>query len=175
MILIYLLAILTVTQPMQLFDFSNNSDLNNWFVVDDGVMGGRSAGNLSISKEGHGVFSGDVSLENNGGFSSLRYSFEQKEIANFSVCKIRLRGDGKRYQFRVKQDRYNRYSYISYFETSGEWETIEIPLSSMYPTFRGRKLDMPNFPKKVLEEVTFLIGNKTAESFKLELDWIILE
>lgn len=160
---------------MQLFDFSLDSDLRNWYVVDDGVMGGRSAGNLKINEEGHGLFSGKVSLENNGGFSSIRYRFNQQSISDHKVCKIRLRGDGKRYQFRVKSDKYDRHSYIYHFETTGDWETIVIPMSEMYPAFRGRKLNMPNYPIQQMEELSFMIGNKRAEIFKLELDKIILE
>ena len=160
---------------MKIFDFSNDCDLSNWYIVDDGVMGGRSAGNLQINGEGHGVFYGDVSLENNGGFSSIRYRFIQSDISNFNFCKITLKGDGKKYQFRAKSDKYDRYSYIFHFETSGEWETIKIPLSEMYPAFRGRKLNMPNYPSDMIEELSLMISNKKAESFKLQIDKIILE
>ncbi len=161
-------------ESIQLFNFEKNSDLSNWYVVDDVVMGGRSDGNLKINEEGFGVFYGDVSLENNGGFSSIRYRFEQQDVGDFKHCKIRLKGDGKRYQFRVKTSPYDRHSYIHYFETSGDWETVKIPLAAMYPTFRGRRLDMPNYPVEQLEEISFLIANKQAESFKLLFDWIAL-
>lgn len=164
-----------VNEPMQLFDFTKKSDLSNWNVVDDVVMGGRSDGDFRISEEGNGIFSGDVSLKNYGGFSSVRYRFDLRKVNDFKQCKIRLKGDGKRYQFRVKSDQYDRHAYIYYFETSGDWETIIIPLADMYPTFRGRRLDMPNYPMVNLEEIAFLIANKKAESFQLQLDWITLE
>lgn len=48
------------------------ADSLGWRVVDDGVMGGLSKGKVQISKEGIMTFSGKLSLENNGGFSSLR-------------------------------------------------------------------------------------------------------
>jgi hypothetical protein len=67
------------------------------------------------------------------------------------------------------------YIYIYNFKTSGNWQTITIPLSEMVPSFRGRKLDMPNYPAKVLEEVVILISNKKAERFSLEIDKITLE
>ena len=66
---------------MLLFDFSTESDLNNWQVVDDVVMGGRSDGQFSLNEQGHGVFEGRVSLENNGGFSSVRHRFESKSLS----------------------------------------------------------------------------------------------
>jgi len=158
-----------------LFDFDADSQLDEWYVVNDGVMGGLSQGHVAINKSGNAVFYGNVSLDNYGGFTSIRYSFEQREIIGKTKAIIRLKGDGKRYQFRVKRNRIERHSYIHYFETSGEWETIEIPLVDMYPTFRGRELDMPNFSAEYVSDITFLIANKKAETFKLEIDKIILE
>lgn len=157
-----------------LFDFNNDSNLSNWMVVDDGVMGGRSNGNFKINDEGHGVFYGKVSLENNGGFSSVRYRFDSMNAKSYSKLMLHVKGDGKRYQFRVKSNQSDRHSYIYYFQTSKDWETIEIPLKEMYPTFRGRKLEMPNFNGEIMEEIAFLIANSKAEGFQLEIDKIEL-
>jgi len=158
-----------------LFDFHPASRLDNWFVVDDGVMGGLSQGRFFINEEGHGEFSGEVSLENNGGFSSVRYRFEALDVSSYKQIHLRIRGDGKRYQVRAKTNAADRHSYVSYFETSGEWQTIAFELNDLKPTFRGNRLNMPNFPGKQLEEIGFLIGNKTAEPFRLEIDWIGLQ
>jgi NADH dehydrogenase [ubiquinone] 1 alpha subcomplex assembly factor 1 len=57
------------SNPPLLYDFQSDSDLKNWNVVDDRVMGGQSLGNLEINAEGFGRYWGQVSLENNGGFS----------------------------------------------------------------------------------------------------------
>lgn len=160
---------------MVLFDFNKDIDLTQWRVVDDVVMGGRSDGQFGISESGHGVFQGEVSLENNGGFSSVRYWFDQKNVESHERVKIRLKGDGKRYQFRVKSNQRDRFNYIYEFKTSGEWEWIEIPFSVMVPGFRGRKLNIPNYDGKHLAEIAFLISNKVPESFRLEIDKITLK
>ena len=125
-----IIAIL-IFQNMTIFNFTKDSDISNWKIVDDVVMGGRSDGSFTINEDGHGAFSGKVSLENNGGFSSLRYKFETKETSAYSRFIIRLKGDGKPYQFRVKDKRYNRYSFIFTFETTTDWQTIEIPFKNM--------------------------------------------
>jgi hypothetical protein len=160
---------------MTLFNFTTEGDISNWKIVDDVVMGGRSDGSFTINEDGHGAFSGKVSLENNGGFSSLRYTFKTKETSVYSKFVIRLKGDGKPYQFRVKDKRYNRYSFIYKFDTTTDWQTIEIPFHNMSAAFRGYKVDIPNFEGKQMEEIAFLIGNKKAESFKLLIDSISLE
>ncbi len=169
-----IIAIL-IFQNMTIFNFTKDSDISNWKIVDDVVMGGRSDGSFTINEDGHGAFSGKVSLENNGGFSSLRYKFETKETSAYSRFIIRLKGDGKSYQFRVKDKRYNRYSFIFTFETTDNWQTVEIPFKNMSAAFRGYKVDVPNFEGNQMEEIAFLIGNKKAESFKLLIDSISLE
>jgi hypothetical protein len=151
------------------------SDIQDWLVTDDSVMGGESSGTFKLNADGFGVFSGSVSLENNGGFSSVRYRFDKLKIKGYDKISIKLRGDGKRYQFRIKSNSGDYYSYISTFSTSGEWQEIEIPIKDMYPSFRGRKLDQPNFSNDYIEEIGFLIGNKKDEKFKLLIDKIELK
>jgi NADH dehydrogenase [ubiquinone] 1 alpha subcomplex assembly factor 1 len=158
-----------------IFDFNKKSNIEDWVIVVDGVMGGRSKGTFKLSKDGFGVFEGKISLENNGGFSSLRYKFPKIETKEYSKVVLKLKGDGKQYQFRVKTNSGDYYSYITTFSTSGEWQEIEIPLKDMYPGYRGRKLDQPNFSSDYIEEIMFLIGNKKEENFKLLLDTLELK
>ncbi len=165
----------TMIASTLLFDFTKGSSLRTWNVVDDGVMGGRSQGQFKLSEEGHGVFFGKVSLENNGGFSSVRHYLEAMQPTNSSKFVLRIKGDGKAYQFRAKAGSNDYYSYIGEFSTSGEWQVIEIPFSSMYPAFRGRTLNQPNYDGRELTEIAFLIGNKRAESFRLEMDKIEMQ
>jgi hypothetical protein len=158
-----------------IFDFSTNSDISNWVIVDDGVMGGRSRGNFKINDAGSGEFYGSVSLENNGGFSSLRHRFSSMQVKGFTEIVLRVKGDGKKYQLRVKDNVSNYYSFITSLETNGAWQVIKVQLSEMYPAFRGRELSIGNFSSESIEEIAFLIGNKTAENFKLEIDKIYLQ
>ncbi len=176
--MIRLLCIIFLITPMSsqtIFDFTTNADIQKWRVVDDGVMGGVSSGRFTVNEEGFGVFAGEVSLENNGGFSSVRYRFNQLPIKSRTTIRIKLRGDGKKYQFRVKANAEDYYSYIATFSTSGEWEEVAISLADMYPAFRGRKLDQPNFHEDHMEEIAFLIGNKREETFKLMIEKTVLE
>lgn len=159
---------------MIIFDFNKQSDISDWEIVNDAVMGGQSSGKFYLNEEGNGVFKGTVSLENNGGFSSLRHRFKRKKITGYKKVMIHLKGNGKRYQFRIKKNKEDQPAYIHYFETTGEWQTIEIKLSELKPTFRGRKLNMPSFPAEDLEEVGFMIANKMNENFELVIDKIVL-
>ena len=172
--LIILLIFSFMEQESILYNFEEKTSTKDWQIINDGVMGGLSKGSLTISPEGHGIFSGQVSLENYGGFTSMRYRFNQLKTINYSKFILRIKGDGKRYQLRVKNTDRQAHSYIQYFTTNGEWQTIEIPFNTMYASFRGRKLDYPNYNGSEMEEISILIGNKKAESFKITIDRIIL-
>ena len=88
---------------------------------------------------------------------------------------LRIKGDGKSYQFRIKDQSSAYYSYSTTFATTGEWETITINLNSLYPSFRGRRLEAANYNSDSFEEIVFLVGNKKQESFQLLLDSIVLQ
>ena len=85
-----------------IYDFNKNSKASDWTIVNDGVMGGLFYGNFTINQAGNGVFSGTISLENNGGFSSVRYRFAPLATTAKSKVVLRIKGDGKSYQFRIK-------------------------------------------------------------------------
>ncbi|MEO7490975.1 MAG: CIA30 family protein [Ferruginibacter sp.] len=164
-----------VMNTILLFNFTKDADMQHWYVVDDSVMGGVSAGKMGVNADGHGLFQGHVSLDNNGGFSSIRYKAGSTKLTGYSKFVLAVKGDGKAYQFRVKTNSSDYYSYTVPFHTTHQWQTIDIPFSSMVPSFRGRTLDMANFPGDSLEEIGFLIGNKKAEDFKLAIDFISVQ
>lgn len=168
-------TLLLFMNTILIYDFNKNASPNDWKIVDDVVMGGQSSGQFSMDTDGHGVFEGTISLENNGGFSSVRHQFDKIAVTNNNKVILRLKGDGKDFQFRIKDRSNNYFSYITTFKTSGDWETIEIKLADLYPSFRGRKLNLSNFESDSFEEIVFLIGNKKSESFKLVLDEIELK
>lgn len=172
----YLIFFLLMGQtPITLFQFSDQSDLNQWQVVNDGVMGGLSKGSISLNEEGKGVFQGYVSLENNGGFSLVQHTFGPRDVSGYSSLELRLKGDGKKYQIRVKSDASQYYNYSCSIESTGDWQIISIPFNKFIPQFRGRELNMPPYPGEKIGEVAILIGNKKAEDFKIEIDKIVLK
>lgn len=157
---------------IKIFDFNLESDLANWKVVNDAVMGGISKSKFYLNPDGDGTFEGTVSLENNGGFCAVKYTFESLILKSTTLFCIRIKGDGKQYQFRVKTNRTDSHSYVFPFQTITDWQTIEIPITELYPAFRGQKLNQPNYDGSNLEEITFLIGNKKEETFRLLIDSI---
>ena len=105
-----------------LFDFaqsatSQSSDAASWQIVNDGVMGGRSSSQASIVKLETGGdamrFAGNLSLENNGGFASVRSRPSGSlGLDPGETIVLRVKGDGRRYTFNLyTPDRRTAFSY----------------------------------------------------------------
>jgi hypothetical protein len=159
----------------EIYRFTTQTKVNEWRIVNDGVMGGISKSSLVLIDSGHGQFSGQVSLANNGGFASIQLNKTIKLMDENKFIVLRVKGDGKAYEFRLKGKISQSESYVHQFNTTGEWENIKLPLNEFYPQFFGRKLNIPNFNFKSIEQLSFLIANKQEEDFKLLIDWIGLE
>lgn len=158
-----------------IFQFSGDANIKACRIVNDGVMGGISRSSLVLTEAGHGNFSGHVSLANNGGFASVQHDVALKGIKEKTHIVLRVKGDGKEYEFRLKSALNQSESYVHTFNTSGEWETIRLKIADFHPQFRGRKLNLPNFNFDNIAQISFHIANKTEEDFELVVDWIGME
>jgi len=157
-----------------LFEFGKDTSVEAWQVVNDDVMGGVSRSRFWVTNN-LGVFSGQVSLENNGGFASVRTRPGQLNCEDQQGFLVRLRGDGRRYRFTVRtDDRFDGVLYQLSFPTQkGEWKGHWLPFPDFKPTYRGRVLsDVPPLDPARITSVGFLIADKQAGQFELEIDWI---
>ena len=158
-----------------LFDFGTLENMNDWLIVNDGVMGGLSKSRFVLSDRNTAVFSGNVTLENNGGFASIRTKAMQFQLEGFKGIMIRLKGDGKKYQFRLRtNDRFDGVSYRYHFETKkNQWQTIAIPFDECVPVFRGRILrDVGPISPKDIQQLGFMASDNQTGEFQLEIQWI---
>ena len=158
-----------------LFDFQTATNLPAWQVVNDDVMGGVSASRFQSRTNGGAVFSGVVSLENNGGFASVRSPVIRQDLAGLEAFVLRVRGDGCRYKFTVRTESgFDTPIYQASFPTKrGEWEEHRLAFKDFVPTFRGRVLiDVPPLKPARVASVGFLISDKQAGPFELEVAWI---
>ena len=173
--LLLLLKVQLVSAQISIYEFNQKTQIEDWKIINDDVMGGVSSSSISLNTEGFAVFKGAISLDNNGGFASVRHNLNRVFINNKKELKLNIKGDGKEYQIRIKKNNEDYYSYVKTFKTSGKWELITIELKDMYPTFRGRELDLKNFNKNSFEQIAFLIGNNKNENFQLLIKEIILQ
>ncbi len=155
-----------------IYNFKSHDNVSEWFQTNDDVMGGVSKSNMYLNKNGNGIFSGSVSTKYNGGFAMTRLPVSIKLDKKYTKILLRLKGDGKKYQFRIKADKRQRFWYVQEFQTSQEMQEIELPLQDFYATFRGYTLDIDNFSENTIGEIAILIANKKDENFKIEIETI---
>lgn len=158
-----------------LFDFKAATNSPAWEVVNDDVMGGVSTSQFQVLTNGCTVFSGMVRLENNGGFASVRSGPVRENLTGLTAFVLRVRGDGRGYKFSVRTGAsFNSQLYQTSFTTKqGEWEEHRLAFSDFVPTFRGRILtDVPLLNPAKVNSVGFLISDKQAGPFRLEIGWI---
>ena len=147
-----------------------------WRIVNDGVMGGLSS-SKAIVKDDNIIFSGNVSLENNGGFASLRSPVKDYDFSEHVGLEIRLKTDGKRYSISMKETSYfTGYFFTSTFETKkDEWITIKIPFDQFKLYYFGKETNSnKKIPLNNIKEISILIGDKQAGEFKAEIDYLKL-
>lgn len=157
-----------------LIDFQYAAEARRWRAINDDVMGGISRGSLHV-EDGVGVFSGETSLENNGGFASVRREPETMDLSGTPGLVLHVRGDGRRYQLRLRTDElFDGGAYRALFQPSaGEWQHIALPWHEFEAVFRGRRLeDAPPLDPSALQQMGWLIADRRAGPFRLEVAWV---
>ena len=144
-----------------------------WYVVNDSVMGGISNSQV-LQNDGNLVFTGNVSLANNGGFASIRTPLDVKN-QNITKIVLRVKGDGQTYQLRLRTNEYmDGAAYTHSFSTTkSEWLNIEFLPEDFQLTYRGRLLEQqPTISFKEIKQLGFMIAGKQAGEFRLEVEKI---
>lgn len=144
-------------------------EIDPWGAVNDGVMGGLSAGGMVQSDQGL-TFKGTLSLENNGGFSSVRRLVDE-DLSNATAVRIEVRGDGREYQFRIRQDAgFDGVAWRAVFPSSAGWQQIDLAFDEFTPVFRGRQVPQagPVVPAAI-RQIGFLVADKKAGEFELDI------
>jgi len=157
---------------MTIFDFNDERAAEEWASIDDRVMGGLSSSRLEPTGEGTVVFTGSVSLANNGGFASVRSRPSKRDLHEFAGLTLQVRGDGRRYKINLKDDgQFDGLLYHAAFDTvPGQWQTVRLRFEEFVPTFRGRSVRGAG-PLDLSRVSSFglMISDKQSGPFRLEL------
>lgn len=152
-----------------ILDFENSTEAGKWQVVLDGVMGGLSTGDVDVI-DGSLVFTGDTSLRNNGGFSSIRRALPDGVMNGKNALRLKVRGDGRTWIVGTRKSRrMGADSFWTRFETTdGEWTTVDVPIREMQRHFYGNRIAGSISPEEVAA-IEFYIYDKKAGPFRLEV------
>jgi monofunctional biosynthetic peptidoglycan transglycosylase len=161
--------------PRSLFDFTGSEAAKEWQNINDGVMGGVSEGKFKITDKKTLEFYGTLSLENNGGFASVRTKAKKLDLEKGDSLLLRLRGDGREYSMNLHVPRrLVAFSYRALIQTKkDQWIEVKLPLDKFQATSFGRPVrDAGQVDPQEDNGLGFLLGDKKAGPFKLEIEWI---
>lgn len=155
---------------MKTLCFDGGNTVDGWLPVNDAVMGGLSSSRFRYEPAGHAVFEGQISLERNGGFASVRAAQAALGSPGALGYILTVLGDGRRYKLSLRlEDSFDGVNYQAGFEPqAGQWIDVSLPLSAFAPSFRGRPVPgAPPLDPALVRQVGLVIADKQAGPFRL--------
>jgi NADH dehydrogenase [ubiquinone] 1 alpha subcomplex assembly factor 1 len=169
-----ILALADTQETKLLDDFKPSKANNSWISVNDGVMGGLSQGGPEISKDHKLEFKGEISLENNGGFSSIRTRGTSLDLSSYDGIEIKIKGDGRMYYLTARSNNKRMLAYWSPIQPpKNEWVTIRVPFDSFYASYFGKKVPFLKLNTQKITSLGFMLYDKKSGPFALEVDHIM--
>lgn len=158
-----------------LCSFESFDSVHSWSPINDGVMGGFSRSDVQQTDTPALRFSGIVSLENGGGFASVRSGPVSFDLSGYDGILMRFRGDGHRYALNLRTEYHIRGgSYRRQFDTEPiAWGEHYFPFSGFAPTSFGRPVhDAPALDSANIRSFGLLISSRQHGPFSLEVAWL---
>ena len=178
-IILFLLSIATVKASEQslVFDFGNTSDrVQNWVLISDNIMGGISKASVKYT-DNTVILQGDISLDNFGGFASLKTKFKAIDLSSYSGIKIRYKAVNQRFAFTLEETQnWTRPNYKKEF-TSNKQDSWEIATIN-FKDFKEYVIGEPTGDYMNLESLRNILRlgiisiEKKEGPFSLEIDYI---
>lgn len=163
-------------REVTLIDFHFPDEARNWEIVNDTVMGGLSRSSMRLTPDKTAIFEGEVSLDNNGGFASVRTLPLDFGLNGYDGLLIRVRSDGKNYRLRLRtDDEYDGIAYQIVFSTEkGVWRSLAFPFGSFVPVYRGRVVTEAPYPvdPRTIRRIGFMVADRQEGPFHLEIAWV---
>lgn len=153
-------------------DFSQAGEMDDWFTVLDGVMGGKSSGQM-MSGADHMMFKGEINTDG-GGFSSIRRRLQPGALGDAQALSLKIRSDGRAYSLSFRTDQRYRGRPVSFQKkipqvSGGEWQTVDVPLSDFRTSVFGRDVPVDAFNADAVQEIGIIIADGIDGPFQLEI------
>jgi hypothetical protein len=158
-----------------LFDFSNQDETSDWFNQNDTVMGGVSD-STTTWVNGQLVFSGNLSLDNNGGFTSTFGPINDQLPSLMSGAEaivVTARGDGKTYLMQIRN--YDNTRYVQRFTTVADVEQDYVLPLADFESVDWRLSVIPNaapIDTTTIGQLGFYLLDKQVGPFELAISMI---
>ncbi|MFW5868408.1 MAG: CIA30 family protein [Armatimonadota bacterium] len=162
-------------QELILFDFEQAGEADTWRTVNDTVMGGRSESSVDVT-DGVLMFSGELSLRNEGGFCSVRSKSSGWNLSDFEGLAVTIRTGERSFVLTARDepgtDTVGHHHPLPV--TGDEWQTVHALFADFEATYHGRVLeDNPGLDTRSVRSIGFLIAEEQEGPFRLEVARIV--
>lgn len=166
----------TIVKTPLIIDFRENKDFDNWIVINDGVMGGLSQSQARLDGDVV-LFSGTLSLKNNGGFVSLRSTLGNYDLSEFTHCEIRFKSDtDRKFELLIEKDTpfYLPKFRVTFAASTRDWETVTIALAEMEINRMGQTMQRGIEPRLLhgIQRIGFILADKQEGGVRLWIDYV---
>ncbi len=147
-------------------------DDTGWFIVNDGVMGGRSDAQ-GLIEDGTLTWTGTI-VTAGGGFSSIRGPVDG-ELDGATSLTLRVRTDGRRYELLADDalDGRTRVTHYNPIDVVGEeWQEVSVPLTAMEARVFGNPVTADPFAPELATQIGVILADGLDGEFTFEIDWI---
>jgi len=154
-----------------LFTF-DRADEAAWYVVNDGVMGGRSLGGVAV-EAGTLRFTGTL-VTQGGGFTSVR-ARRAVDLTGEDGLELRVRGSGRPFEVELDdgQRRFGRtVSRRAPVPTTAEWTVVRVPFSALRNSIFGQPVNAPPIDLTRIQSVGLYMLDGRDGPFRVEVDYI---
>lgn len=158
-------------------DFDSPTSIRKWRAVNDGVMGGRSVGRYRLTDQNTLEFFGYLSLENNGGFASIRLPSGDFNLDKGDSIILKVKGDGRTYNMNLyAQQNLGGFSFRQSFKTTAnKLIEVKLPVDQFVATWRGRVFPKQKLNPSDVAGLGILLGDKKQGKFSLQIESISVE
>ena len=164
-----------IEQSRVAYDFTTQAVVASWSVQNDTVMGGVSESSSTwVDKQL--VFSGNLSLENNGGFVSCFGPVDEKlatVIGGATSLNLRATGDGKTYLFQLRGN--DGTNYVQRFTSTAEEDQVYVLPLSEFTSVDWRLTEITDAPpietSNIYQMGIYLVDKQTGP-FKIAISSI---
>ncbi|MBW0144243.1 CIA30 family protein [Sphingomicrobium clamense] len=162
------LAALTAGECRTIADFGAPNEIDRWQVVNDGVMGGLSRGQIAPAGDAM-RFWGEINTDG-GGFSSIRHRLDRGELAGATHLRVTMDGDRRDYQLSLRSNArlYGRsIAYRGSLQPSNGVATVA--LDGLEPSIFGRRVPAPAFDPAAARSVGFILADGRDGPFEMKV------
>jgi hypothetical protein len=171
------LVIVKASEKTLKYDFGNTSGkIQDWVLISDIIMGGISKAMIKYT-DNSVIMKGDISLDNFGGFASVKTRFKAIDLSTFSGINIRYKALNQQFAFTLEETQnWTRPNYKKEFTSNKQdtWEIATIYLKDfkeyVIGEATGEYINLSS--RKNILRMGIISTDKREGPFSLEIDYI---